>query len=276
MAVSTVSPAATVSPVAVEDGWGRTRRSYAYWAYNYRRTWRGTAISSVAGPVLYLAAMGLGLGGLVDKHGTARIDGVRYVDFIGPALVAAAAMQLGSFESTWPILGAIKWQRAYHAMLASPLTVTDVLRGHLLWIATRIAMSAGVYLAVVAAVGAVASWAAILVLPAATLVGLAFAVPIAAYSATVDNDQGFAILYRFAIVPLFLFSGTFFPVSQLPGWLRPIAYVTPLWHGTSLCRDLGLGRAGAVDSLVHVGYLLLWVAAGVIAARRTFQRRLVV
>ncbi|HEV7208341.1 MAG TPA: ABC transporter permease [Mycobacteriales bacterium] len=254
--------------------WARVRASYAYWRAQYAKTWRGTAISSVAAPVFYLAAMGWGLGSLVDKHG--RIDGVRYLAFVGPGLMAATAMQIGAFESTWPVLGAIKWHRTYHGMLATPLTVDDVLAGHLLWIATRVGTSSAVYLAVVAAFGGVGSWWAPAALLGALLTGMAFAAPVTAFAATVDNESGFSVLYRFVVVPLFLFSGTFFPISQLPGWLHPVAYATPIWHGVQLCRDLTLGRVHPLLVGVHVGYLLGWIVVGALLARRTFRQRLVV
>jgi lipooligosaccharide transport system permease protein len=104
---------------------------------------------------------------------------------------------------------------------------------------------------------------------------LAFAVPIAAFAAVQQNDAGFAGLFRFGIVPLFLFSGTFFPVSQLPAFLQPIAYVTPLWHGVELCRDLMLGAGTATAAVLHALYLSAWVVAGVVLALLGFRSRLI-
>jgi lipooligosaccharide transport system permease protein len=107
------------------------------------------------------------------------------------------------------------------------------------------------------------------------LTGIAFAAPVSAFAATQDKDSSFSTLYRFAIIPMFLFSGTFFPISQLPAWLQLVAYVTPLYHGVALCRDLTLGQVGWAD-LGHVAYLCALVAIGYAAGRRTFARRLVV
>jgi lipooligosaccharide transport system permease protein len=250
-------------------------RALSYWAYQYKRTWRSSITTSFLYPVLYLAAMGVGLGSLVDKH-THTVDGVTYLQYLAPGLLAATAMQIGANEAMYPVMGAIKWIRTYFAMLASPLSVDDVLYGHLGWIAVRLCTVSSIYLLIMAVFGAVHSPLAILAMPAAVATGMAFAAPIAAFSATQDKDAGFTTLYRFGLVPLFLFSGTFFPVSQLPGWLQPIAYATPLYHGVALCRALVLGQASWWPSLGNALYLVTLTAIGVVVARRTFARRLVV
>jgi lipooligosaccharide transport system permease protein len=246
-------------------------RSYRYWVATYRRTWRGSVSTTVVSPVLYLAAMGVGLGSLV--HRSSAIGGVTYLQFIGPGLLAATAMQVGAAESTYSVLGSFKWIRVYHAMAATPLMPLDILIGHLLWIATRIAMTSGVYLAVVAAFGGIKSPLALVAWPACLLIGMAFAGPIVAFASTRETDNGFAALNRFAIVPMFLFSGTFFPVSQLPEVFRWIAYATPLWHGVALVRSLTLGEPGAMDFL-HVAYLAVWAVVGVALAIRQYRRKL--
>jgi lipooligosaccharide transport system permease protein len=248
--------------------------SYAYWLTAYRRTWRGSAASSVLAPVLYLGALGFGLGSLVDAS-AGGVDGIPYFQFVAPGLLAATAMQIASFESTYPVMGAIKWHKQYIAQLATPLAVRDVLAGHLLFIATRIGTSCAVYVAVILLFGGLLAPTALLALPAALLVGMAFAVPITAFAARQQNDAGFAGLFRFGIIPLFLFSGTFFPVSQLPAFLQPIAYVTPLWHGVELCRGLMLGTAGVVSAAMHVLYLGVWVVGGVVLALLAFRSRLI-
>ena len=249
-------------------------RAARYWGYQYRRTWRSSVVTSFLIPVLYLAAMGIALGSLIDKH-SHGVDGVTYVAFLAPGLLAGTCMQIGTNDATYPVMGAIKWMRTYLAQLAAPLDVYDVLLGHLAWIAARLAIVVSIYLAVMAAFGIVYSPWAVLALPAGILTGIAFAAPVAAFAATQDKDSAFSTLYRFAIIPMFLFSGTFFPVSQLPTWLQAVAYVTPLFHGVALCRDLTLGQVGWAD-LGHVAYLGACVAVGYAAARRTFARRLVV
>ncbi|MGH9098079.1 MAG: ABC transporter permease, partial [Acidimicrobiales bacterium] len=117
---------------------------------------------------------------------------------------------------------------------------------------------------------------AILALPAGVLTGLAFGAPMAAFAATREKDASFPTLYRLVVVPLFLFSGSFFPISQLPIVLQYVAYVTPLYHGVSLCRDLTLGTVHGWVDLGHACYLGIWATAGYWAGRRTFARRLVV
>jgi lipooligosaccharide transport system permease protein len=249
-------------------------RSYAYWLSQYRRTWRGSVITTLVSPVLYLTAMGVGLGSLVHK--SSAIGGVSYLQFIGPGLLAATAMQIGAGESTFPVLAAFKWLRLYHAMAATPLAPLDILVGHLLWIATRVAMASAAYLGVLAAFGGIKSTLGLLAFPACVLIGMAFAAPIVAYSATRETDNGFAALMRFGIVPMFLFSGTFFPVSQLPEVLRWVAYATPLWHGVDLVRSLTLGHVGALAAAGHVAYLATWAAIGIVLGARFYRRKLAV
>jgi lipooligosaccharide transport system permease protein len=249
-------------------------RSYEFWVTFYRRTWRGTVATSVVSPVFYLGALGIGLGTLVNRSGTAP-DGVKYLAFVAPGVLAATAMQVATNEASWPVLGSIRWTRGYYAMLATPLGIRDIVLGHQAWMATRVVSSCAVYLAVIAAFGGIHSPLGVLALPACFLIGIAFSAPMAAYSATRENDGAFVVVNRFAIIPMFLFSGTFFPVDQLPAFFEWVAYATPLWHGVSLARGLALGTLEAGAGLVHVGYLALWMVAGVLLARRTYRRRLV-
>jgi lipooligosaccharide transport system permease protein len=250
-------------------------RAYQYNLLAYRRTWRGSLTTTFLYPVLYLAAMGVGLGRLIDHGSTVAVEGVRYVWFLAPGLLAGTAMQIGANESTFPVMAGIKWLKTYLAMLATPLEVTDVFYGHLLWIVTRVALASGVFLAVMAGFHTIPSPWAVAAFPAAVLTGAAFAAPVMAFSATQDTDQAFVVLYRFVVVPLFLFSGTFFPISQLPPWLRVIAQCTPLYQGVSLCRDFVLGRTGGFEYLGHIAYLVFMLVGGVLAARVTYRRRLV-
>jgi lipooligosaccharide transport system permease protein len=250
-------------------------RSFGYWAFQYKRTWRASLTSSFLYPVLYLAAMGVGLGTLVDHH-VHTVAGVPYLSFVGPGVLAATAMQVGTNESTYPVMGAIKWIRTYFAMLATPLRVIDVLVGHLAWMVLRLVITTAIFLAVLAAFGVARSPEAVLALPAAVLGGMAFAAPITAFSATQEKDANFAVIYRFVLIPLFLFSGTFFPITRLPGWLQPVAQATPLYHGVALCRMLVLGQVPGWAALGHAAYLVGLVTLGILAASRAYRRRLVV
>jgi lipooligosaccharide transport system permease protein len=232
-------------------------------------------VTSVVTPVVYLLALGVGLGVFVDRS-TDLPDGISYLEFVAPGLLAATAMQLATFESSWPVLSAIKWDRQYHAMLATPLRVRDIVVGHQSFVAARLLMTATVYLVVITAFGAVESPLGVLAIPVAVLVGLAFSAPIAAWAARSETEVSFVAIFRFVILPMFLFSGTFFPIDRLPAPLEAIAYLTPLWHGVTLCRDLTLGDVALSSGLLHLGYLLAWVAAGFAAALFTYRRRLVV
>jgi len=251
-------------------------RSFEYWLFQYKRTWRGSVISTILFPVLFLASMGLGLGTLVDSSTSGGVEGHSYLVFLAPGLLAATAMQTAVGESTYPVMGAIKWIKTYHAMLATPLGVLDVLVGHLLFIGARVLIGSTIFLAVMTAFGAVESPLALLTLPAALLTGLAFATPVVAYSAVLENDYGFAVLLRFVVVPLFLFGGVFYPVSQLPLVLEQLAYLTPLWHGVALSRELALGTATLGATLLHVAYLAVWIVVGFVFAARNYRRRLAV
>jgi lipooligosaccharide transport system permease protein len=250
-------------------------RAAGYWGYQYKRTWKSSIATSFLIPILYLAAMGIALGSLIDKH-SHGVGGVSYLAYLAPGLLAGTSMQIGTNDMMYPVLGAIKWMRTYLAMLAGPLSVYDVLIGHLAWVAARIAIVVSIYLAVMAAFGTIFSFWAILALPVAVLTGMAFAAPMAAFAATLDKDSGFSTLYRFVIIPLFLFSGIFFPISQLPLVLQVVAYISPLFHGVALCRDLTLGTVHLWPDLGHAAYLCLWVGVGYAVGRHTFARRLVV
>ena len=250
-------------------------RGVEYFALAYRRTWQGSMVSTFVTPVLYLAAMGVGLGSFVNKGGNAAALGHQsYLHFVAPALAAATAAQTATSEATFPIMGAIKWTRTYYAMIATPLRIVDVLVSQLTWITARVAMAVGAYLVVMAAFGATPSVDAIAVFPVGVLVGMAFAAPLAAFSATQENDGSLALIFRLGLIPAISFAGVFFPVSQLPQGVRVIAYVTPLWHGVDLCRQLTLGQVNAGAAIGHLAYLIALTSIGVFAAYRTFTWKL--
>lgn len=258
-----------------EPSWrGLTVRGLRCWLTRYRRTWRSSVYSSVLGPLFFLGAMGFGLGSLVNRHGSAGLGGVSYLAFVAPAILATQAMQTAMSESTFPVYGAMKWNKMYIAARATPLRPADIYRGHLLFIVIRLAMNSVVFLAIAAAFGAVTSPWAVAAFPAAVLCGLAFAAPVAAWAITVSRDTAFNYALRFGMTPLMLFSATFFPLSRLPGWLRVVAYLTPLWHGVALCRSMTLGTPDAGSAAIHVGYLAALAGVGLWAGTVTYTRRL--
>ena len=245
--------------------------------YVYRRTWRGTLFMTFLSPVLFLGAMGFGLGGFIDRSGQAAgaFDGIPYVVFLAPGLLAATAMQTAAFETTYPVMAGMVWQKHYQGMLATPAVIRDLVLGELLFVAFRLLLVTVVFVAVSIVLGAARSPLVFAAIPAAILTGLAFAAPIMAFSATQKNDNGFSALFRFGITPLFLFSGTFFPIDRLPELIRPVAYVTPLYHGVELTRGASLGTLDATGAVVHLLVLLSFLVVGTVAALVTFRRRLV-
>jgi len=242
----------------------------------YRRTFRASIFSSFLTPVLFLTAMGLGLGSYVSDSAIDDIGGVSYLVFLAPGLLAATAMQAASFEATFPIMGGLVWTRIFHAMYATPISPRDIALGNLVWIGARLTLISTVFTGVIVLFGAAASPLVLLAIPAATLTGLAFAAPIAAFAATQKTPERFAAIFRFGITPLFLFSGTFFPLESLPEAVRPLAWVTPLYHGSALTRGLSLGTLldDPLLALIHVLVLVACLAVGAWAMIRTVERRL--
>ena len=239
----------------------------------FRRLWRSSVYSSFLTPVLFLAAIGLGLGGLIDERNDS-VAGLDYLTFVAPGLLAASAMQTAAGESMWPVMAGTKWVRTFHAMVATPMGPADVYGGLVVWIAVRVAISASAFLLVAAVLGGVPSLLGVLAVPAAVLCAAAFAAPLAAFAATQDSEMVFPIVLRLGIVPLFLFSGTFFPVSELPGGLRAASAASPLWHGAELCRAATTGSIEWSAAAVHVAVLIGCVAAGWWWGTRTFTRKL--
>jgi lipooligosaccharide transport system permease protein len=248
-------------------------RVVEYQAYLYRRFWRGSVVAYVINPILFLGALGLGVGGLVNE-GKGTVDGVTYLAFIVPGLMAASAMNGAAAESLWPVMAGTKWVRTFHAMVATPVGPTDVFAGIVTWTGVRATIGASIFLVIAAMFGGVESWWAPLAIPATTLTALAFAAPLTAFAATQDTDFRFPVIMRLGVIPLFLFSGTFFPVSQLPDWLQPFCWLSPLWHGVQLCRGATTGSIDGLEALANVAILVAIVAAGTAWGFRSFTRKL--
>ncbi len=251
-----------------------TARVLEYNVRVYRRTWHGSLFSTFFAPILFLASMGVGLGGYIDQSGSAALGGVPYAVFLAPGLLVAQAMQTASFESTYPIMGNLVWDRVYHGMLATPITIRGIVLGQLAWMIVRLTIMASAFFLVMILFGVVQSPLGVLGIGAAVLTGLAFAAPIMAFAATQRNDSAFSVIFRFLITPLFIFSGTFFPITQLPPFLRWVAYLTPTWHGVNLARSLSLGIIDPVLVTVNVAFLGGCIGAGIVACLITFRRAL--
>jgi len=277
MAVTTSPPSSRRVLLPPPPG-RRWEAALAYWWLQYKRTWKGSVASRFLMPVMFLVSMGVVLGALVDDRTGGGVGGVPYVQFVAPGILAAQAMWLAMNESTYSVLGAIRWNMHYHAMLATPLRVGDVLVGHLAYVALSLTFGTVVFVGVGALFGAWPSPLVVLAVPLVVLTGMAFSVFCFAFTARVreNTELGFSLLFRFLETPLFLFSGTFFPLEQLPAVLRPVAWLTPLWHGVDGARSLALGAPDPQLLLLHVGYLVVVDAALLWWAWRAFHRRLVV
>ena len=248
-------------------------RVVEYQLYQARRMMRSVLILGVITPLTYVLALGVGLGAVIDSHGHPL--GVPYLVYVAPAFLTAAALQIGAADATFPLMGGFKWLRTFHGMVSTPLSPEQVCDGELLWIGLRMLVNSALYLAIMATFGGTTRWWVLLAIPAATLTGMAFAAPVAALTASVTAEgQAFNILFRFVVTPMFLFSGTFYPISQLPSWGRWLAYISPLWHGTVLARAAGIGHLSAPAEIGHIAYLLAWLVAGVLLARWRFRVRL--
>ena len=262
------------APTPTNLGWPRWRRSWWYHATYYLQTWRGSLVSTVLFPIFYLTSLGVGVGHLVAAH-TGLVDGQTYLHFIAPSLLATTTMQLGESESLWPVLASVKWLRTYHAAVATPLEPEDILGGKLSWVVTRAFVTGIIYTIVIAGFGALQSWWSLTLPFIGALVALAFAAPMVAYAATVQSEVSFVTIYRFAVVPMFLFAATFYPVAAYPRYLRPVVQFIPLYHGVALARSAAFGEGSWATTLAHVGVLVAMAVAGVAWGRRSLRRRLV-
>jgi lipooligosaccharide transport system permease protein len=241
----------------------------------YQRTWKGTVISSFVAPLFYVLAMGVLLGGFVHVA-PSRLEGATsYLAFIVPGLIAAQAMQTAVAETTYPVMSAIKWQRTFYAQLATPLAVRDLVNAKLLFTLLRIGSTCGVFFLVLAPFGVFESWwGPILAWLSTLLVGMAFATWVFAFSAHSRSEQSFGLVFRLGVFPLFLFSGAFFPVTNLGHVGAAVARCTPLWHGVNLARMFCLDHVDWTTAAVNVGVLLLLTAVGWWLALRALTARL--
>lgn len=243
----------------------------------YRRTWRGTVISSFVNPVFFLSAMGLGLGALVDRGGAGL--SVPYLTFVATGLMAATAMQSGAGDGAFPVMAGVKWRKDFHAIITTPMKPVDIVIGRTAWGILRLTFTLSVFTVIAGLFGALELRTALLAIPPAVLTGIAFTTTVTAFTATQEDSTSLTTLFRFAITPLFLFSGTFFPVSNLPEFFQWIAYATPLFHGVELVRKIAVPGIGsdmvtAVPVGVHFAYLVVMAVAGLWLAARLLDRRL--
>ncbi|MGV8908460.1 MAG: ABC transporter permease [Propionicimonas sp.] len=254
------------------------------WGWWYQAEWRlrsmtaywtsivGTALIT---PLLYVVAMGVGLGSLVDAK-AGGMGGVPYLEFVAPGLLISTVVMSASAEMTFPVMAGFKWRRLYFARATTAASPRQVALGELLAVGLRLTAEALLFWVVLVLMGAVQpAWSWVMV-PVAGLAGMAFGAPLAAYSATVENEgPEFALIQRFVVMPMFLFAGTFFPLASMPVYLQWIGWISPMWHGTQLARALSYGmQLSPMEVLGHLGFLVLLAGVGTWAATRSFVARL--
>ena len=224
---------------------------------------------------MFLSAMGLGLGSLV-RTPAEGFQGVEYLSFFATGMLAAQAMQTGTFSAAWPLLSKFLWRKTYEPMLSTPLSVRDLFFGELVWIGVLLLQQVVPFFAVMVLFGIVDPAAGLLSIPVAVLLGLSCAAALMAFTATLETDRPYAWVMRFIVTPLFLLSGTFFPVEELPAWGQFAAQLTPLYHAIDLIRQLTIWDLSPGSAVIHLGYLAVFLTVGITIGLRNFKRRLVV
>lgn len=255
------------------DGVGR---QVDYWVTVSRRTIRGSLVTSFVAPLFYVVAMGVLLGGFVDADPAELEGATSYLDFVVPGLIAGHAMQTAVGEATWPVMGMIKWQRVYDSMLATPLEVRHVVGAHLGAVVVRLAATCGVFNAVLLPFGVYETWwGLLLAFGSQVLCGTAFASVVYGFTTRSRTEEGFNVVFRLGVLPMFLFSGAFFPIANLGDAGAAAARLTPLWHGVNLSRMFALDHVTWWVAGVNVAVLLALCVAGWFWSVSGLQKRLV-
>lgn len=273
--MSATSTGATASDSKVSGA--RPRRWGAFYVAEHRllamRAYlRTIVVTGFGNPLVYLFGLGVGLARLIN----ANIDGATYLEFVAPALLATAAITVASEEFSYPVLAGFKWNQIFAAMNAAPISGAQIVAGMIIGTFCRMLPTVAVYFGFMVLFGAVPHALGVLAILVSVVTGMAVGIPIMAFTSTIRDDRGqMALMQRFILIPLSLFSGTFFPLTRLPVYLQWIGWISPLWHGTQLGRELsfGLVEPGWLVA-VHVVYLVLLVTGGWWFAARNFTKRL--
>src|ERR1700722_12938049 len=233
--------------------------AFRYWLKLYSRTWRGTIVISVVNPLLFLLGVGVGIGHLVNEGHPAALGGVSYSDLFAPGLLAASMMQTAFIEGGGRVALAASPTGSYRAAATTPMEPEEILAGHMLFIGFRLITSSAAFIVVMELFGVISGWWAFAVWPAALLTGLAFAAPLASWTVTLRQYSKINAVFRFVLMPMYMFSGTFFALGQLAHVVRIVASVLPLTQGVELCRSLSLGTASLAGVAGRTAYLLAFV-----------------
>lgn len=227
---------------------------------------------AVGQPLIYLIAMGLGLGALVSES----VDGVDYLLFVAPALLISTIVMSVSGEMTYPVMSGFKWDRLYYGPAASAISPGQIALGHFLGVMIRFLFQATIFWLIMLAFDAApGQWSWVLI-PIGVLTAAAFGAPLQAYASTL-TDEGFQFTFiqRFIVMPMFLFAGTFFPLSVMPVYLQWIGWISPIWHGTQLARVVSYGADLSLSmAVLHVSFLVGLTGLGLVWGVRSYTRRL--
>ncbi|EZP26114.1 ABC transporter permease [Microbacterium oleivorans] len=270
--------------------WGRRPRRFGSWYVTEHmvramRAYGWTIVVGALGqPVLYLLGLAAGLAALIQTPIDDRGVQVDYLVFVAPALLVTAAISVASEEMTYPVMAGFKWRRYFFGFNASALSSPQIANGVIIGAAARMTFAVAAYYLFIWLLGALGiGWTTVpnpetgwIAIPAGILAGLAFGIPLMAYAGWIEDDKGqFALVQRFIFMPMFLFSGTFYPLDTLPVWLQWIGWISPLWHGAELGR---LGTYGAAVPplmiVVHLAYLVVLAGVGYLWGRKVFIERL--
>jgi lipooligosaccharide transport system permease protein len=248
------------------SGWLLVRRNLLV----YRKSWV-VFLTGFLEPVLYLFSIGIGVGQMI--HGF-DVNGhvVPYAAFVAPGMLAASAMNGAILDATYGIFFKLRYDKLYESVLATPMRTFDIATGEMTWSLLRSGAYSVGFLVVMGAMGLLDSWWAVLALPASLLVGFAFAGAGMALTTFMKSWQDFEYV-QLAILPMFLFSATFFPIAAFPSAVQWLVEVTPLYRGVLLCRDLTTG-AVSIGSLWSVLYLLVMGVVGLLVVDRRLDKLL--
>lgn len=241
------------------------RGTFRVWQRNatiFRKYWKTALLPNLFEPLLYLAALGLGLGTFIRAGG---VEGQSYVQYIAPGLLASNAMFAASFESTFNTYVKMKIERIYDAIVTTPVNVEDVVAAEYLWAGTRAALYGTGFLSVLAVLGVVfdeplvRSFWAVFIPPILLLIGVMFSVMGTLFTSLIDRIDLYAYYFTLVVTPLFLFSGIFFPITDFPPPVPQIAWFTPLYHAVNACRELATGPS--LNVLADIAWMLVFTAA---------------
>jgi lipooligosaccharide transport system permease protein len=233
------------------------------------RTWRHNLMYNVAEPLLYLSAMSFGFGTLVEK-----IDGMTYMQFLAPGMVALSAMYSATFECTYGTFLRLYYQKTLQATLAGPVTVRDIVFGELLFGTLKSVLFGTVILLVVALLGQINSPTALFIPIFLFLPGALFSLLAVSYTGAIKNIDHLNYYITLVIMPLFLFGGLYFPVSTLPKWIQQLNWLNPLFHSVEICRALSIGDLYA-NLAIHTFALLFMAVALLPLPLRLMKKRLI-